>query len=97
MHGKLSTVLHDGRGVFCGIPNPIRVVRYHSLAVDRAALPDCLEVTAVAEDGEVMGLRHAELPVESVQFHPESVFTDYGLDIVANVAQPRASISAGVR
>jgi anthranilate synthase/aminodeoxychorismate synthase-like glutamine amidotransferase len=89
MHGKLSTVHHDGQGVFTGIPNPIQAVRYHSLAVDRASLPACLQVTAVAEDNEVMGLRHIGLPIESVQFHPESIFTEHGPRIVANAARLR--------
>ena len=89
MHGKLSTVHHDGRGVFAGVPDPIQVVRYHSLAVDRASVPDHLEVTAVADDGEIMALRHAALPIESVQFHPESIFTEHGPRIVANAAQLR--------
>ncbi|HLJ69370.1 MAG TPA: aminodeoxychorismate/anthranilate synthase component II, partial [Chloroflexota bacterium] len=78
MHGKISRVYHDGMGVFAGVPSPFDAVRYHSLVVDRASLPECLVVTAEADDGSVMGLRHRELPVEGVQFHPESVLTREG-------------------
>jgi anthranilate synthase/aminodeoxychorismate synthase-like glutamine amidotransferase len=84
MHGKRSTIFHDGKGVFQDLPPAFPVVRYHSLAVDPLTLPDFLEVTAVADDGEVMGLRHRELPIEGVQFHPESIFTEYGRHMVAN-------------
>ena len=75
MHGKTSEITHDGRGVFAGLPNPFEAMRYHSLAIEEASLPDCLEVTARAEDGEIMGVRHREYPVEGVQFHPESIGT----------------------
>jgi para-aminobenzoate synthetase component 2 len=84
MHGKTSTVTHDGRGVFAGVPNPFVATRYHSLTVERAGLPDVLEISAWAEDGTVMGLRHRELAVEGVQFHPESVLTVAGFRLVAN-------------
>ena len=87
MHGKRSAVFHDGRGVFDRIPAPVSVIRYHSLAVDPLSLPDCLIVTAVADDGEVMAIRHRELPVHGVQFHPESAFTDHGLDMMANAVR----------
>jgi anthranilate synthase/aminodeoxychorismate synthase-like glutamine amidotransferase len=95
MHGKHSSVTHDGRGVFTGIPSPLEVVRYHSLVVDPRSLPPCLEVTAVA-DGEIMGLRHRAVAVEGVQFHPESVFTDHGRRIVANAASQLAARPAGI-
>lgn len=82
MHGKRSRVFHDGDGPFRGLPNPLPVIRYHSLVVDPLTLPACLQVTAVSDDAEVMAVRHGTLPVYGVQFHPESVFTDRGLDLV---------------
>jgi anthranilate synthase/aminodeoxychorismate synthase-like glutamine amidotransferase len=84
MHGKTSRVFHDGIGLFSGIPSPFEAVRYHSLAVERTSIPECLEVTAEADDGTVMGLRHREYPIEGVQFHPESVLTKDGPKLVAN-------------
>ena len=86
MHGKLSSVQHGGSGVFRGLPSPLACVRYHSLAVERETLPDCLEATAWAEDGEIMGLRHRYLGcvVEGVQFHPESILSDHGNDLFRN-------------
>jgi anthranilate synthase/aminodeoxychorismate synthase-like glutamine amidotransferase len=84
MHGKSSSVNHDGKGVFAGVPCPFTVVRYHSLAVERATLPPGLEITAEAEDGEVMGVRHREFNVEGVQFHPESFGTVGGEAIFRN-------------
>ena len=84
MHGKTSTITHDGLGVFTGVPNPITATRYHSLVVERASVPDVLEVTAESEDGLVMGLRHRELPIEGVQFHPESILTESGHRMLAN-------------
>lgn len=84
MHGKTSVITHDGRGVFEGVPQPLTVTRYHSLAVDPATVPDCLEVTATTESGLVMGLRHRDLPLEGVQFHPESVMTQSGHLMLAN-------------
>ncbi len=84
MHGKTSAVAHDGRGVFSGIPSPYTVVRYHSLAVARDTLPDCLEVSAQTDDGEIMGLRHREFAIEGVQFHPESIETEHGHRLLRN-------------
>lgn len=81
-HGEVAAVTHDGRGVFAGVPSPLAAVRYHSLVA--AELPACLEVTARAEDGTVMGVRHRSLPLEGVQFHPESVLSQYGERLVAN-------------
>ena len=78
MHGKTSMVTHRGQGVFAGLPSPFAATRYHSLIVERASLPGCLEVTAESEDGEIMGLRHKEWPLESVQFHPEAILTEHG-------------------
>jgi len=87
MHGKSSLIYHNGQGVLTGLPNPFSAIRYHSLVVKRQGLPDCLEVTAWTEDGEIMGLRHRRYPVEGVQFHPESFMTQYGKDILRNFLQ----------
>jgi anthranilate synthase component 2 len=87
MHGKVSPVRHNDSGVFRGLPNPLTVTRYHSLAIERASLPDCLEVTAWAEDGEIMGVRHRSMAVEGVQFHPESVLSEHGHDLFDNFLQ----------
>ena len=84
MHGKVSPVAHDGRGVFAGLPSPLTATRYHSLAIERASLPACLEVTATADDGEIMGVRHREWPVEGVQFHPEAILTEHGHALLRN-------------
>jgi anthranilate synthase/aminodeoxychorismate synthase-like glutamine amidotransferase len=84
MHGKTSRVAHDGRGLFAGLPNPVTVTRYHSLAVERDSLPACLEATAASEDDEIMALRHRELAVMGVQFHPEAVLTEAGHALLAN-------------
>jgi anthranilate synthase component 2 len=91
MHGKLSAVSHDGKGVFAGLPNPVTVTRYHSLAIERASLPSCLEVTAESGDGEIMGVRHRELPVEGVQFHPEAILTEHGHDLLRNFLERSAA------
>jgi anthranilate synthase/aminodeoxychorismate synthase-like glutamine amidotransferase len=87
MHGKTSEIRHDGKTIFTGLTNPFTATRYHSLAIERESLPPCLEVSAEAEDGEIMGLRHREYPVEGVQFHPESVLTAEGMDILKNFLQ----------
>ena len=84
MHGKVSQVTHDGRGVFAGVPSPFTVTRYHSLAIEPPSMPACLEVTATAEDGEVMGVRHREFAVEGVQFHPEAILTEHGHALLRN-------------
>jgi len=78
VHGKMGTMHHAGLGVFAGLPSPFVATRYHSLIVERASLPDCLEVTAWLEDGTIMGLRHRDLPIEGVQFHPESIASEHG-------------------
>lgn len=88
MHGKTSSVYHQGRGLFNGIPSPFQATRYHSLIVEEP-LPDCLEVTAFTRDGEVMALRHKELPVVGVQFHPESILTEHGRRILQNFIEGR--------
>lgn len=85
MHGKTSEILHEGAGVFAGLPSPLTATRYHSLIIDPATLPDCLEVTAHTSDGIIMGVRHRELPVEGVQFHPESILTAAGHDLLRNL------------
>jgi anthranilate synthase/aminodeoxychorismate synthase-like glutamine amidotransferase len=84
MHGKTSLIHHDDRGVFAGLPNPFEATRYHSLVVDRGSLPAVLEISAETDDGTIMGLRHRELAVEGVQFHPESVLTAVGHDLLRN-------------
>jgi anthranilate synthase component 2 len=84
VHGKTSRIFHDEAGVFRGLPNPFEATRYHSLVVERASLPDCLEITAKTWDEEIMGLRHKSLPVEGVQFHPESFLTLVGKDLLRN-------------
>lgn len=84
MHGKTSPIHHDGKGLFEGLPNPFNATRYHSLVVERTTLPDCLEVTAWVEHGEIMGMRHRELPVWGVQFHPESILTEGGMQLLDN-------------
>ena len=90
MHGKSSAIHHDGRGVFAGLPEVFEATRYHSLVVDADSVPECLEVTAWTADGLVMGLRHRSLPIEGVQFHPESILTGAaGHDLLAQLPQPR--------
>jgi anthranilate synthase component 2 len=84
MHGKTSLVLHTGVGVFAGLPNPFTATRYHSLVIERETLPECLEITAWTDDGEIMGVRHKTLAVEGVQFHPESILTEHGHAMLAN-------------
>jgi anthranilate synthase component II len=84
MHGKMSAITHDARGVFEGLPTPFTATRYHSLAIDRPSCPAELEVTATSEDGEIMGVRHRTLAVEGVQFHPEALLTDHGKALLAN-------------
>lgn len=84
MHGKVSPITHQGTDLFKGLPSPFNVTRYHSLAIERASLPDCLEITAQTEDGEIMGVRHRELPVYGVQFHPESVLSEHGHALLKN-------------
>ena len=91
MHGKTSPVLHNGVGVFAGLPSPLTVTRYHSLAIRRDYLPECLEVTAWTEDGEIMGVRHRTKNVEGVQFHPESILTECGHALLKNFLQSSAT------
>ena len=88
MHGKTSPVSHDGKGVFTSLDNPFDGMRYHSLVVDLDTLPDCLEKTAFTDQGELMGIRHRELPVEGVQFHPESIMTGVGMVLLHNFLRP---------
>ena len=84
MHGKISFISHDGRGIFKDLPNPFEATRYHSLIVERDSLPDCLEISAWTEQGEIMGIRHREYDVEGVQFHPESILTKAGPELLKN-------------
>jgi len=92
MHGKTSLVRHIGVGVMAGLANPFEATRYHSLIVDRASLPDVLEVTAETEDGIIMGLRHRQFPIEGVQFHPESILTSVGKELLANFLRSVAAV-----
>jgi anthranilate synthase component II len=89
MHGKVSRIHHEGKGVFAGLPSPYQATRYHSLAIERESCPKELEVTAWTEDGEIMGVRHRSLPVEGVQFHPESILTEHGHALLRNFIQER--------
>ena len=84
MHGKTSLIAHTGEGVFKDLPTPFTVIRYHSLAIERSSLPDCLEVTAWTDDGEIMGVRHKEFDIEGVQFHPESILSEHGHTLLKN-------------
>jgi anthranilate synthase component II len=84
MHGKTSLIHHTNTGVFKDLPNPYTATRYHSLVIERATIPDCLEITAWTEDGEIMGVKHKTLPIEGVQFHPESVLTEHGHALLDN-------------
>jgi len=96
MHGKTSEITHTGAGVFAGLPSPFTATRYHSLVVARDSVPDVLEITATSEDGLVMGLRHRDFPIEGVQFHPESILTSGGHDLLANfLATAAGSTTAG--
>lgn len=88
MHGKVSSIKHSGKDVFAGLPSPMTVTRYHSLAVDAATLPDCLVVTAETENGEIMALRHRSLPISGVQFHPESILSEHGHALLKNFIEP---------
>jgi anthranilate synthase/aminodeoxychorismate synthase-like glutamine amidotransferase len=92
MHGKTSLVRHNGTGVFAGLPNPLEATRYHSLVVEPASVPEVLEVTATTDDGQIMGLRHREVDVEGVQFHPESILTAGGHDLMRNFLDRAASV-----
>jgi anthranilate synthase component 2 len=87
MHGKTSAITHNAAGVFRALPNPFKATRYHSLVIERATLPDCLVITAWTDDGEIMGVHHKTLPVEGVQFHPESILTERGHALLANFLQ----------
>jgi len=93
MHGKTSLIRHGGAGVLAGLPSPFEATRYHSLVVERASLPEVLEVTAETDDGVVMGLRHRELPVEGVQFHPESILTGVGKSLLQNFLAASGAVS----
>ncbi len=84
VHGKMGTMNHTGKGLFAGLPSPFEATRYHSLVVDRATLPDCLEITAELDDGTIMGLQHKELPIHGVQFHPESIASEHGHALLKN-------------
>ncbi|MBM7649568.1 para-aminobenzoate synthetase component 2 [Bacillus ectoiniformans] len=95
MHGKTSPMFHDGQSIFEGFPNPFPATRYHSLIVKRDTLPDCFEISAWTEEGEIMAIRHKELPVEGVQFHPESIMTYGGREMLANFIKRYKKVPAG--
>jgi len=84
MHGKTSPIFHNNTGVFCDLPNPFVATRYHSLVIDRSSLPHCLEITACTEDNEIMGVRHKSLSIEGIQFHPESILSEHGHQMLQN-------------
>ncbi len=90
MHGKTDTMKHSGTGVFTGIPQNVHIARYHSLVIEKATLPDCLEITAESSDGEIMGVRHREFDIQGVQFHPESIATESGMQMLKNFLEIRA-------
>ncbi|MDR3353068.1 MAG: aminodeoxychorismate/anthranilate synthase component II [Zoogloeaceae bacterium] len=94
MHGKVSPVRHHGEGVFRSLPDPLACTRYHSLAIERESLPDCLEITAWTEDGEIMGVRHRAFAVEGVQFHPESVLSEHGHTLFTHFLEQKAATTA---
>jgi len=96
MHGKTSAINHAGEGVFAGLANPLTATRYHSLVIERASLPECLEVTAWSDDGEIMGVRHRDLAVEGVQFHPESILTEAGHELLQNFLREHSGAKANV-
>ena len=89
VHGKTSPIFHDGTGVFKGIPSPFNATRYHSLIVDKSRFPEELEITSTTQDGLIMGMRHRTLPVEGIQFHPESILTDHGKQLLLNFLEGR--------
>jgi anthranilate synthase component 2 len=95
MHGKTSAIRHEGEGVFAGLATPLTATRYHSLVIERASLPECLQVTAWSDDGEIMGVRHRDVAVEGVQFHPESILTEAGHDLLRNFLRSRKPVAAG--
>lgn len=90
MHGKTSQIHHSGKGLFKGLPSPYAATRYHSLLVEAQSLPDCLEITATTDEGEIMGMQHRELPIHGVQFHPESLATDHGMQMLRNFLEMKA-------
>ena len=94
MHGKTSRSRHDGKGLFAGLPQDMEVMRYHSLAVDRETLPDCFEISAETADGEIMGLRHKALPIEPLQYHPESIGTPEGIEQLRNFVRRSGALTA---
>jgi anthranilate synthase/aminodeoxychorismate synthase-like glutamine amidotransferase len=94
MHGKTSAIKHTGKDLFEGMPNPFQATRYHSLVIDRKTLPQCLEITAETEEGEIMGVKHKELPIWGVQFHPESILTESGRQIMRNFLKLQSPVAA---
>jgi anthranilate synthase/aminodeoxychorismate synthase-like glutamine amidotransferase len=97
MHGKVSEVTHDGKGIYNGLPSPLKAVRYHSLAIEEKSIPACLEITARTEDGEIMGIRHKQYLIEGIQYHPESILTPTGKRQLANFIEEVKKEKSGVR
>ena len=93
MHGKTSPIKHDGKDLFAGMPNPFMATRYHSLVIQRDSIPDCLEITAESDEGEIMGVKHKTLPIWGVQFHPESILTENGRQILKNFLALKSGIA----
>lgn len=96
VHGKVYPIIHNRKGIFKELPSPLNVTRYHSLVIDKKTLPECLEITAETEDGQIMGVRHKKFLIEGVQFHPEAILTEYGLDMLKNFLMEAQNVNKGI-
>ncbi|MGL6115897.1 anthranilate synthase component II [Cetobacterium sp. SF1] len=96
VHGKVYPIIHNKKGIFKELPSPLNVTRYHSLVIDKKTLPECLEITAETEDGQIMGVRHKKFLIEGVQFHPEAILTEYGLDMLKNFLMEAQNVNKGI-
>lgn len=96
VHGKVYPITHNKKGIFKELPSPLNVTRYHSLVIDKKTLPECLEITAETEDGQIMGVRHKKFLIEGVQFHPEAILTEYGLDMLKNFLMEAQNVNKGI-